>query len=63
VSRERDTGDRRLVFLRLTHAGESLIPKIRPALRRALRRHLAGFTPEEIASLKQYLGRIIENGQ
>jgi DNA-binding MarR family transcriptional regulator len=63
VSRERDTSDRRLVFLRLTHAGESLIPKIRPALRRALRRHLAGFTPEEVASLKQYLGRIIENGQ
>src|SRR6185437_15321438 len=34
VSRERDTSDRRLVFLRLTDAGESLIPKIRPALRR-----------------------------
>jgi DNA-binding MarR family transcriptional regulator len=63
VSRERDTGDRRLVFLRLTPAGESLIPRIRPALRRALRRHLAGFTPEEIAGLKHYLGRIIENGQ
>jgi MarR family multiple antibiotic resistance transcriptional regulator len=63
VSRERDTGDRRLVFLRLTRAGESLIPKIRPALRRALRRHLAGFTPDEIDSLKRYLGRIIENGE
>src|SRR5215469_4826111 len=63
VSRERDTGDRRLVFLRLTPAGESLIPKIRPALRRALRRHLAGFSPEEVASLKRYLGRIIENGE
>lgn len=63
VSRERATGDRRLVFLRLTHAGESLIPKIRPALRRALRRHLAGFAPGEVASLKRYLGRIIANGQ
>jgi DNA-binding MarR family transcriptional regulator len=63
VTRERDTSDRRLVFLRLTEAGESLIPKIRPALRRALRRHLAGFTPEEIASLKRYLGRLIENGE
>ncbi|MFI4906624.1 MAG: MarR family winged helix-turn-helix transcriptional regulator [Steroidobacterales bacterium] len=63
VSRERDTGDRRLVFLRLTHAGERLIPKIRPALRRALRRHLAGFKPEEVASLKRYLSRIIENGE
>ncbi|HEV2269122.1 MAG TPA: MarR family transcriptional regulator [Steroidobacteraceae bacterium] len=63
VSRARDTGDRRLVFLRLTPAGESLIPKIRPALRRALRRHLAGFSQEEVASLKRYLGRIIENGE
>ena len=63
VTRERDTSDRRLVFLRLTGAGESLIPKIRPALRRALRRHLAGFTPDEIASLKRYLSRIIENGR
>lgn len=62
VSRERATGDRRLVFLRLTHAGVSLIPKIRPALRRVLRRHLAGLTPEEVSSLKRYLGRIIENG-
>jgi MarR family multiple antibiotic resistance transcriptional regulator len=63
VTRERGTTDRRLVFLRLTHAGERLIPKIRPALRRALRRHLAGFTPAEVESLKRYLGRIIENGQ
>jgi MarR family transcriptional regulator, multiple antibiotic resistance protein MarR len=63
VTRERGTSDRRLVFLRLTDAGERLIPKIRPALRRALRRHLAGFTAQEVASLKRYLGRIIENGQ
>jgi len=63
VTRQRDTSDRRLVFLRLTDVGESLIPKIQPALRRALRRHLAGFTPDEVASLKRYLGRLIENGQ
>lgn len=63
VNRERDTGDRRLVFLRLTSAGKSLIPKVRPALVRALRRHLTGLTAAEVASLKRYLGRIIENGQ
>ncbi|MGH8297270.1 MAG: MarR family winged helix-turn-helix transcriptional regulator [Steroidobacteraceae bacterium] len=63
VTRERGTSDRRLVLLRLTDAGERLIPKIRPALRRALRRHLTGFTPEEVASLKRYLNRLIENGQ
>jgi DNA-binding MarR family transcriptional regulator len=62
VTRERDTSDRRLIFLRLTDSGESLIPKIRPALRRALKRHLAGFTAEEIESLKRYLSRLIENG-
>ena len=63
VTRERATSDRRLVFLRLTDAGESLIPKVRPALRRALRRHLTGFTPEEIDSLQRYLSRLIENGE
>jgi DNA-binding MarR family transcriptional regulator len=63
VTRQRDTGDRRLVFLRLTEAGRNLIPKIQPASYRALRRHLTGFTPQEVASLKRYLGRIIENGQ
>ena len=63
VTRERGISDRRLVFLRLTHAGERLIPKIRPALRRALRRHLSGFTADEIASLKRYLDRIIKNGK
>ncbi|HJS89619.1 MAG TPA: MarR family transcriptional regulator [Steroidobacteraceae bacterium] len=63
VTRERATSDRRLVFLRLTDAGESLIPKVRPALRRALRRHLTGFTAEEIDSLKQYLSRVIANGE
>lgn len=63
VTRERGTSDRRLVLLRLTDAGERLIPKIRPALRRALRRHLAGFTPEEVESLKRYLSRLIANGE
>ena len=63
VSRERGTSDRRVVLLRLTPAGQRLIPKIRPALRRALRRHLAGFTPGEIESLKRYLGRLIANGE
>lgn len=63
VRRQRGVSDRRLVLLRLTPAGDRLIPRIRPALRRALRRHLAGFTPAEVASLKRYLGRIIQNGR
>jgi len=63
VSRRRDTSDRRLVFLRLTGSGVSLIPRIGPAVRRALRRHLDGFSAEEIESLKRCLNRVIQNGQ
>jgi MarR family multiple antibiotic resistance transcriptional regulator len=63
VSRERGTSDRRVVHLRLTHSGQRLIPKVRPALRRALRRHLSGFSPAEIESLKRYLSRLITNGE
>jgi len=63
VTRQRGVSDRRLMYLRLTLAGERLIPKVRPALRRALRRHLAGFTAAEVAGLKRYLSRLIANGQ
>ena len=63
VRRERGARDRRVVLLRLTEAGERLLPRIRPAARRALRRHLTGFAPEEVESLKDYLGRIIANGR
>ena len=63
VRRQRDGGDRRVVLLRLTETGERLLPRIRPAARRALRRHLVDFTPREIESLKAYLGRIIANGR
>jgi DNA-binding MarR family transcriptional regulator len=48
--------------VRHERSGESLIPEIRPALRRALKRHLAGFTAAEIDSLKRYLSRLIESG-
>ena len=63
VRRERDARDRRVVLLHLTETGERLLPRIRPAARRALRRHLAGFAPREIERLKDYLGRIIGNGR
>ena len=62
VQRQRDARDRRVVLLRLTETGERLLPRIRPAAKRALRRHLADFSPEEVESLKDYLGRIIANG-
>lgn len=63
VRRERGARDRRVVLLRLTPAGERLLPRIRPVARRALRRHLAGFKPGEIDNLKEYLDRIIATGR
>ncbi len=63
VRRPRAAVDRRRVPRRLTGAGERLLPRIRPAARRTLRRQLAGFSPEEVETLKRLLGRLIDNGQ
>lgn len=63
VRRQRNARDRRVVLLRLTDSGERLMPRLRAAAKRALERHLAGFTPRQIDNLKDYLGRIIENGR
>src|SRR5882757_1998514 len=62
LRRERCTKDRRVVFLRMTTTGEELLPQLRSAAVRVLSRHLAGFSPEEVDNLKQYLERMIENG-
>jgi MarR family multiple antibiotic resistance transcriptional regulator len=63
LRRERCTKDRRVVFLRMTATGKELLPQLRSAAVRVLSRHLAGFSPEEVDNLKQYLDRMIENGQ
>jgi DNA-binding MarR family transcriptional regulator len=63
LRRERCTEDRRVVFLRITASGNELLPQLREAALHVLARHLRGFSPEESASLKQYLIRMIENGQ
>jgi DNA-binding MarR family transcriptional regulator len=62
LRRERCTEDRRVVFLRMTTTGKELLPQLRSAAARVLSRHLAGFSPEEVDNLKQYLERMIENG-
>jgi MarR family multiple antibiotic resistance transcriptional regulator len=62
LRRERCTEDRRVVFLRMTTTGKELLPQLRSAAARVLSRHLAGFSPEEVDNLKQYLDRMIENG-
>jgi DNA-binding MarR family transcriptional regulator len=63
LRRERCTEDRRVVYLRITDTGNELLPQLRAAAVHVLSRHLAGFSPAEIDNLKQYLVRMIENGQ
>ena len=63
LRRERCTEDRRVVYLRITESGHELLPQLREAALHVLGRHLRGFTPDEMAHLKQYLIRMIENGQ
>jgi MarR family transcriptional regulator, multiple antibiotic resistance protein MarR len=63
LRRERGKEDRRVVYLRITSAARTLLPKLRTAGARVLDRGLAGFTPGEIDALKGYLSRMIENGQ
>jgi DNA-binding MarR family transcriptional regulator len=63
LRRERCTQDRRVVYLRITDTGNELLPQLRAAAVHVLSRHLAGFSPEEVEKLKQYLVRMIHNGQ
>jgi DNA-binding MarR family transcriptional regulator len=63
LRRERCREDRRVVFLRLTPGGRAQLPRLLAVASQVLGRHLAGFTPEEIEALTDYLGRMIDNGQ
>ena len=62
LRRERCTEDRRVVYLRISDTGNELLPQLRAAAMNVLDRHLAGFSPTEVDTLKQFLVRIIENG-
>jgi DNA-binding MarR family transcriptional regulator len=63
VRRERCREDRRVVFLRLTPGGRVQLPRLLAAGRRVVDAHLAGFSQAEIEALKNYLGRMIDNGR
>ena len=63
LRRERCTEDRRVVYLRITDTGNELLPQLRAAAVHVLSRHLAGFSSVEVDNLKQYLARMIHNGQ
>jgi DNA-binding MarR family transcriptional regulator len=63
MRRERCLEDRRVVFLRVSGEGRTLLPRLLAVGERVLEAHLAGFTPTEIGALKAYLGRMIDNGR
>jgi len=63
LRRERCREDRRVVFLRLSAAGRAQLPRLRSLAGRVVEAHLAGFSPAEVEALKDYLGRMIDNGR
>ena len=56
-----DPADRRRRILELTIGGESLARSLAPVANEVRRTVEAGFTPEENATLRRLLGRVIEN--
>jgi DNA-binding MarR family transcriptional regulator len=63
LRRERCVKDRRVVYLRVSPAGRSQLPRLRAIGTRVLEAHLAGFGAAEIDTLRRHLGRMIDNGQ
>ena len=63
LRRERCRDDRRVVFLRIAAIGRAQLPRLRAAASRVLQDHLAGFNATEVENLRNYLGRMIENGK
>jgi DNA-binding MarR family transcriptional regulator len=61
LQRVRDAGDRRVVRLRLTPEGARLAHRLPSAAVKVLNRHLRGFSAAELAALKGYLGRMLDN--
>lgn len=58
--RVRSVEDRRVVNIELTPEGTAAAQKIPEALSRVQNAHLAGFSPEEWQTLKDYLRRILD---
>jgi DNA-binding MarR family transcriptional regulator len=62
LRRERCTEDRRVVYLRVTPNGRSLLPRMKAVAASVSEAHLAGFSAADTEALKAYLKRMIENG-
>jgi DNA-binding MarR family transcriptional regulator len=63
LRRRRSDADRRVVHLELTHKGVSVGKAIQPLINAELKRHLRGFSEDEISTLVGLLGRMLENGR
>ena len=63
LRRERCREDRRVVYLRVAQNGRALLPRLKAAAAVVTEAHLAGFSVAERESLRDYLKRMIENGQ
>jgi DNA-binding MarR family transcriptional regulator len=63
MRRERSKDDRRVVSLRITGPGRTVLPRLRDSTARVIQHMLAGFSAAEVNDLRGLLGRMIENGQ
>ncbi|MEO7105970.1 MAG: MarR family transcriptional regulator [Rhodoferax sp.] len=61
--RVRSLADRRVVNIELTPEGLAAAQEVPHVLCRVLNQHLTGFSAEELAELKGYLHRILDNAQ
>jgi DNA-binding MarR family transcriptional regulator len=61
--RVRSTEDRRVVRVELTPAGEKAIAEVPAVLAAVMNEHLAGFTETEWKALRDFLERMIANGE
>ncbi len=61
--RNRSTDDRRVVNIELTPEGEIAADKVPAELAQVMNEHLAGFSKTEWTQLKNFLGRMLANGE
>jgi DNA-binding MarR family transcriptional regulator len=61
--RERSSEDRRVVNIEMTDEGRDAAKVLPEVLSRVQNAHLAGFTVEELQTLKSFLRRILDNAQ
>jgi DNA-binding MarR family transcriptional regulator len=61
VKRSRSEDDRRIIWIAITDTGRALADRLPEALVRVTNRHLAGFSAEEVESLRSMLRRMLDN--